>query len=89
MSRCRYVPQAERERKAALAKAVQRITGNRYKAPACAICGKGFTDQQLLDEDLIYTVSREYSTQMHKACFRKEFLRGGVNRCGIAVMIAG
>lgn len=88
MSRCRYVPQAERERKAALAKAVQRITGDRYKAPVCAICGKGFTDQQLLDEDLIYTVSREYSTQMHKACFRKEFLRG-VNRCGIAVMIAG
>lgn len=89
MSKCRYVPQAERERKAALARAVQRITGNRFKDPVCAICGKGFTEQQLLDEDLVYTVSRGYSTQMHHACFRKEFLRGGVNKCGIAVMIAG
>lgn len=79
MSRCRYVSQEERQRKAALARVTKKITGGRLGAPVCAICHKGFTDHQLLTEDLIWSVGRNGAVQMHKRCYKSEFLRGGVN----------
>ena len=76
MSRCRYVSQDERQRKATLARAIKEITGNNLKTPVCVICHKGFTDQELLTKDLVYTVTKTGSTQIHNACFKAEFFGG-------------
>ena len=79
MSRSRYVSQDERQRMAALARIKKKITGGKGWMLICPICHKGFTDQQILSEDLMWCVGKNGSTQMHWDCFRAEFLRGGVN----------
>jgi len=77
MSRSQYVSKEERQRKAAISRSIKKITnGYGFGIPKCAICGKEFTEQEIIDENLVYAVGRGHAAQMHVPCFRKEFMKG-------------
>lgn len=64
------------ERRDALRKALKRM-GCEFSDPKCAICKKVFSEDEILNEDFIYSVSRNGNIQFCRECFRKEFFRGG------------
>ena len=68
----------DRQYKERLKRARRRI-GEGLTPAKCAVCGHVFTDREIMDEDLVYSVSHLNAVQYCKDCFRKSFL-GGVER---------
>lgn len=74
MSVSRVSPE-ERNRKAALARIKKKVSGGVFGMPKCAVCGREFTERELLAEDLVWAVGKAGSVQFRPACYRREFGR--------------
>lgn len=61
----------EKARKDALRRIRKKVTGG-FGEPKCTVCGKAFTEEELLAEDFVWSVGHGTSAQFHRECFAKK-----------------
>lgn len=72
----KHIDPAERQYKERVRRARCRI-GESLTPAKCCICGHVFTDEEILNEDLVFSVGKGHAIQFCKACFKEQYLGGG------------
>lgn len=74
----KHVSPEEQARKKALNRAIKKMTGGFiFGRPKCAACGKEFSEDELLAEDLIWSVGHGMAVLYHNECFKQTYGMGG------------
>jgi hypothetical protein len=63
----------EKRKQSAISKVKKKVSGATFGMPKCALCGREFSEKELLAEDFVWSVGKAGSVQFHPACFKKEF----------------
>lgn len=58
-------------------KKIKRLTGYETDRCFCSICKKQFTDREVDNDNILFTIGRYGRLLMHESCYRKEFLGEG------------
>lgn len=57
-------------------KKIKKMTGYETDRCCCSICKKQFTDREIDNDEIIYSIGKLGSIMMHIECFKKEYFGG-------------